>query len=446
MHSAKLITANSKKWFGFFSAIIFCTVAFAQENSPYSRYGLGDLVPNQNITTKGMGGISAGYSDFQSINFTNPASLGNVSNTIFDIGTEVDVRSLKSTNPAKKFTATNALFSYLQLGFPLASPKMMKKNKFWGMSFGLRPVSSINYKIEKNERLPGIDSINTLFEGSGGLNQVFVGTGVRINKFNIGFNVGYMFGNKEYSTRRSFINDSIVYYRSNSATKSNFGGVFVNGALQYEIKINETSTLRIGAYGSLQQTLKAKKDEIRETFSYDGNGAEFKIDSIYAQNGIKGTVEYPSNFGFGFTLINKHWLLGIDYDATQWNNYRFYNTADQVQSNFTIRAGAQYYPAKDNTPGKKYFSFVKYRAGFFYGPDYIKVNDATRPQYGITVGTGMPLTSLQRLSYGGEFVLLNTALEVGGRGNKNTNLRESIVRFSVGLSMNARWFRKPKYD
>ena len=314
------------------------------------------------------------------------------------------------------------------------------------MSFGLRPVSSINYKIEKNERLPGIDSINTLFEGSGGLNQVFVGTGVRINKFNIGFNVGYMFGNKEYSTRRSFINDSIVYYRSNSATKSNFGGVFVNGALQYEIKINETSTLRIGAYGSLQQTLKAKKDEIRETFSYDGNGAEFKIDSIYAQNGIKGTVEYPSNFGFGFTLINKHWLLGIDYDATQWNNYRFYNTADQVQSNFTIRAGAQYYPAKDNTPGKKYFSFVKYRAGFFYGPDYIKVNDATRPQYGITVGTGMPLTSLQRLSYGGEFVLLNTALEVGGRGNKNTNLRESIVRFSVGLSMNARWFRKPKYD
>jgi len=446
MHSAKLITANNKKWIGLISTILFYTVAFAQENSPYSRYGMGDLVPNQNISTKGMGGISAGYSDFQSINFVNPASLGNISNTIFDIGTDVDSRILKSTNPAKKFTATNALFSYIQLGFPLASQKMMKKNKFWGMSFGLRPVSRINYKIEKNERLADIDSINTLYEGSGGISQAFLGTALRIKNFNIGFNVGYMFGNKDFSTRRSFINDSVVYYKSNSATKSTFGGVFVNGAIQYDVKINETSTLRIGAYGSLQQDVKAQKDDLRETFAYDANGGTFKIDSIYAQNGVKGTIQYPSNFGIGFTFSNKHWLFGLDYEATQWNNYRFYNTTDQVQNNFTIRAGTQYYPAKNNTSSKKYFNFVKYRAGFFYGPDYIKVGDATRPQYAITLGTGMPLTSLQRLSYSGEYVLLNTALEVGGRGNKNTNLRESIVRFSVGLSMNARWFSKRKYD
>jgi hypothetical protein len=376
----------------------------------------------------------------------NPASIGNISNTIFDIGIETDTRTLKSINPNKKFTATNALFSYLQLGFPVASAKMMKKNNFWGMSFGLRPVSRINYKIEKNERLANLDSINTLYEGTGGLNQVFVGTGLRIKNFNIGFNVGYMFGNKEFSTRRSFINDSVSYYKSNSATKSYFGGVFVTGALQYDIKINKTSTLRMGVYGNLQQKMKARKDDLRETFAYDANGSTFKIDSVYEKNDIKGTVIYPSNFGAGLTFTNKHWLLGLDYEATQWNNYRFYESADQVQNNFTLRAGAQYYPAKENTPGKKYFSFVKYRAGFFYGTDPVKINEVTRPQYGITLGTGMPLTSLQRLSYGGEYVLLNTALEVGGRGNKNTNLRENIIRFSVGLSMNARWFRKPKYD
>src|SRR5215204_2426995 len=50
---------------------------FSQENSPYSRYGLGDIVPNTNVISRGMGGISAGYSDVLSINYNNPASFSN---------------------------------------------------------------------------------------------------------------------------------------------------------------------------------------------------------------------------------------------------------------------------------------------------------------------------------------------------------------------------------
>ena len=41
--------------------LFFCTTAIAQENSPYSRYGLGDVSPSQNINNRGMGGISAGF-------------------------------------------------------------------------------------------------------------------------------------------------------------------------------------------------------------------------------------------------------------------------------------------------------------------------------------------------------------------------------------------------
>ncbi|MBK7432827.1 MAG: hypothetical protein IPI66_02325 [Chitinophagaceae bacterium] len=102
-------------------------VANAQENSPYSRYGLGDVVPNHNIFTRGMGGISAGVIDYQSINFTNPASLASLPVTIFDIAAEADTRTLRSTSPPKKFSETNSLFSYLQLGFPLTTKKMYKK-------------------------------------------------------------------------------------------------------------------------------------------------------------------------------------------------------------------------------------------------------------------------------------------------------------------------------
>ncbi len=449
MHSVKLTMAK------ILSLII---VAFslqmsvtAQENSPYSRYGLGDLAPNHNIFTRSMGGISAALESYQSLNFTNPASLANINNTIFDIGLDVNTRILKSSNPANKFTSVNTFISYLQLGFPLTTPKMAKKKIFWGMSVGLRPVTKINYKIEKNERLTGIDSLYTLYEGSGGTNQAFLSTGLRIKHFNIGISIGYMFGSKEYSTKLSFISDSITYYKSNSANETTFGGFFASGGMQYDVvlkkdeKDNVTENLRFGLYGNLQQKLNAKSDIVRETIVYDPGGVHFPIDSVFEAKDVKGKIVFPAMVGFGFCYENINWMYGADFEYGNWNNYRYYGQADAVKNSWVLRAGAQYYPIKTGISTKKYFRFVKYRAGLYYGSDYINVNNK-RPEYGFTIGTGMPLTSLKRISYTGEYVVLNTALEIGNRGNKQTNLRENIVRFSIGVSMNARWFQKPKYN
>ena len=425
--------------------------AKAQENSPYSRYGLGDLTPNHNVFTRGMGGISAGIAERNVINFTNPASLSVIGNTIFDVGTEIDYRILKSTNPAKKFTSANTYVSYLQLAFPLTTPKMLKKGFTWGMSLGLKPVSKINYKIEKNERLTGIDSLNTLYEGSGGVNQLHLGTGIRYKNLSIGINAGYMFGSKDYSTKLTLINDSTFYYLSNSENKTTFGGFFINGGLQYDLtlgkdaKNNVTKSLRLGVYGNLQQNLNANNDLIREIIIYDPNGNQFQLDSVYAQKNVKGKIKFPAMVTAGAVYEDAHWMLGADFEYGNWASYRYYGQTDAVQNNWTIRVGTQYYPAKINTSVKKYFNFVKYRAGFYYGPDYIKTN-ANRPEYGFTVGAGMPLTSLRRISYSGEYVVLNTGLEFGSRGNKQTNVRENLVRFSIGVSMNARWFQKPKYN
>ncbi len=449
MHSVKLTTAK-------FLSVLFVACglqmgANAQENSPYSRYGLGDLTPNHNVFTRGMGGASAAAVDNRSINFTNPASLSGITNTIFDVAVAIDFRTLKSTNPAKKFSSVNTSVSYLQIGFPLATAKMRKKEMQWGMSFGIRPVSKINYKIEKNERLTGIDSLNTLYEGSGGVNQAFVGTGLKIKNFSIGFNAGYMFGSKNHSTLLTFINDSTFYYLSNSANKTTFGGFFVNGGLQYDIALakdvkgNVTKNLRLGLYGNLQQKLKARADIIRETVFYDPNGGYYRLDSVYEEKDVKGDIKFPAMVGFGLNYQDANWMFAVDLEYGNWSNYRYYGQKDEVKNNLVIRAGTQYYPAKENKPSKKYFNFVKYRAGFYYGSDYINVNKR-RPEYGFTLGTGMPLTSLKRISYTGEYVVLNTALEIGNRGNRQTNLRENIVRFSIGVSMNARWFQKPKYN
>jgi hypothetical protein len=447
MHLAKLTMTKFLPLL--FVAIGFQTVALAQENSPYSRYGLGDLSPNHNIFTRGMGGISAAVTDYQNVNFVNPASLANIPNTIFDVGAEVDIRTLKSINPAKKFKSINTIFSYLQLGFPLTTEKMRKRKMSWGMNFGLKPITKVNYKIGTFGR--EVDSIYTLQEGTGGVNQVFVGTGLKIKNLSFGINAGYMFGNKNYSRRREFINDTVTYAKANLEDKATFNGIVLTGGLQYDIVLNKNKKnevpkiIRLGAYGNLQQNLKTKRDVIRETFAFDANAGTFRIDSVYEEKDVKGTIKFPATMGAGFTYQDEHWLYGADFEFSNWASYRYYGQTDALQNNWVARAGVQYYPAKANTPVKKYFNFVRYRAGLFYGPDYIKTN-SNRADYGLTIGTGMPLTSLRYINYTGEFVMLNTALEIGGRGDKKTNVRENMVRFSIGVSMNARWFAKRKYN
>ena len=449
MHLVKPTTAALKRTFGLIIALFISSFVIAQENSPYSRYGVGDLVPNQNIVNRGMGGIAAGYSDFQSINFINPASLANLKSTVFDIGADIDIRTLKSNTTPEKYKSVNTLISYLQLGFPIASARMNKKGNYWGVSFGLRPVTRINYKIETSSRT-NIDSLNTLSEGNGGITQANISTGVKIKNFSLGLSTGYSFGNKDYSTKLNFRNDSILYYQSNSASITRFGGVFFNAGLQYDIKVKKEALLRLGVYGNLQQNLNAKRDKIDETFNYDDNGGTYTIDTVSYSSGVKGKIKIPATYGAGFTYTDLHWLYGADVEMSNWKNYRYYEQKDAVQNSFTIRMGAQYLPAGLGTATSKYWSFVKYRAGLYYGNDYIKLDSKSRNNYGVTLGAGLPLTKLQRNNY--EYfrdgdVMLNAGVEYGSRGNKKSqSLRENIVKFSLGITMSARWFMKPKYD
>ncbi len=449
----------------FFTLVLFALplISFSQENSPYSRYGIGNLVPQGNIVNRSMGGISAGFADGptiltgtskgqasgQAINYVNPASYSNFVYSTLDIGVQVDTRVLKSTNPAGKFTSNNAIISYLQLGFPLlnGNKKAAAKNISWGVNLGLRPVSKVNYKIEKESRLSSIDSLTTFYEGSGGVNNVFVGTGVRVKNFSIGFNAGYLFGNKAYNTRLIFINDTVNYLKSNSATKTSLGGISFNAGMQYVIQLKKrdslNGTLRIGAYGNLQKKYGASQDVLRETFSYDATtGAPTHLDSVYQKNDQKGNVQLPSTFGIGFTVEKQHWLYGADFETSNWDNYRFFGQKDLVKNNWTVKAGLQYLPAQINS--RKYSQFIKYRAGVFFGPDYI-VADKKLPQFGVSVGAGLPL-KLKRAFYETQYSVMNVALEYGNRGNSSNNIHENIIHISLGFSLSDIWFRRYQYQ
>ena len=121
---------------------------------------------------------------------------------LLDVGVNYESRTLQSPNQPLKFSSSYGYFSYVQVGMPL--------NKKWGLSFGLRPLSRVNYNINRLEQLTdpltgkSIDTAATAFSGNGGGFLPTIGTGYAFGDLSIGGNIGYLFGRKEVSTKRIF--------------------------------------------------------------------------------------------------------------------------------------------------------------------------------------------------------------------------------------------------
>ncbi len=271
------------------SLLLIPVAGFSQLNSPYSRYGVGNLVPQGNIAFRGMGGLGAAISDHTSQNTINPASYSSLAQTTLDFGLEYNGMNLKSKQPIESFKSNYAIFSYLNIGVPLlnGNKKAFKNKTAWALSFGLKPVTKINYRISDHSR-NAIDSVSNIYEGEGGINKAYIGSALQLKNFSFGFNTGYLFGEKDYSTQLVFNNDSVQYSRANFANKSQFGGMFLDLGAQYKIKLKKETYLRLGTYTNLRSSYTAKRDEIRETFVYGEFDDIKRIDSIYEKVGEKG--------------------------------------------------------------------------------------------------------------------------------------------------------------
>lgn len=433
--------------------------ANAQENSPFTRYGLGDFHNGFHAISRAMGGLSAAYSDGtnnnvgQAINFMNPATYSNFFMVSYDLGLTIDTRNLRSENPSGKFRSNYFYPSYMGVGVPL------KRSKGLGMAFGLRPLSRISYSVVSRERTAG-DSLATIYEGSGGLNQAFVGIGKKWKNLSVGFNTGFNFGRREISTKKIFINDTAFYYQSNSSTITNFSSLFLNTGFQYEFSVGkktneQTKTtsnylVRIGGTASLSQRMSASQDQKRETYTESQVG-DITIDSVYNVNNIKGTIEMPGTYAGGITLhktvtnnrgIFEMWSFGAEYTTTQWSKYRFYNQADQLSNSWQLKIGAQVCP--DPLTGRSYWSNVNYRVGAFIGKDYVNADGNGLNHIGFSLGAGLPIKKWN--NYDRQFTVLNTALQFGKRGSAVNNITESYFQFTLGISLTDLWFQKRRYD
>lgn len=398
-------------------------------NSPYTRYGFGQLSDQSFGNSKAMGGISYGLRNGLQINPSNPASYTAIDSLTFLFEGGITVQNTNFTDGNLKKNAKNASFDYIAMQFRL--------NRRFAMSAGFLPFSSVGYSISKTQKVEG--SINpdlisySTFTGDGGLNQLFVGAGFKVlDGLSIGANVSYLFGTIKHMSQVSFSDNSF-----NSSSRIN--SVKVNDykldlGLQYTQKFGKKNEVTLGAVYSLKHKLNNEAYKSNQRGGVNSSGSYIPLGN--SVDTIKDGFELPHFFGVGLTYVyDKRLTVGFDYTLQKWGSVKFFDEPNQLCDRSKYAIGAEYLPSDIS---RNYLARIRYRVGAYYSDPYIKLNGQKgAKEYGVSAGFGIPIfASKSLLNISAQYIKVKP--QVKGL------LEENYMRISVGLTFNERWFAKWK--
>lgn len=406
--------------------------AQAGNNSPYSRFGLGKLRSNAiNAQTRSMGGIANALPSRDYINMGNPASYGSIDTLtfLFDAGFRMSSVNYKTATIDER--ASSASLEYLTIGFSIG--------KWWKTTVGLMPYSDVGYNVIVKETHSEIGRCNTAFVGEGGINKIVLGNGFRVTEnLSVGFNVNYLFGSSNTSTILYFP-DSIYMLNTKRESIVLFRNLTFDVGAMYATKLKNNLTLNLGIKYSPELKSNIKQEMFIRSMFYGAEGeVEYLVDTILYNPKQKTKMTLPHTIGFGATLQkDTRWLIGLDFNWANWDRFRIENTNDSLQNAWNVAVGGQYTPT--HTSISKYWKRITYRAGLRYDQTYLNINGHSINEFGISFGVGLPMPRIQST--------FNMGLEVGQGGTTaNGLIRETFVNFTVGVSINERWFVKRRYN
>jgi hypothetical protein len=401
----------------------------AQENSPYSRYGIGLLKAQENIASRGMGGTSVADNNGFLVNPTNPATFASFKMTTYQLGLEGSLFTVTNNSTSNK---TGGLgLSYINMGIPLAKDKA-------GMSFGLLPYSRVKYNMQQQDSIPGISQVLYNYFGGGSIQKAYIGAAYKHKGFSLGATFGYLFGTYQNNVSQQFV-DSLQILTSDILSRNLLNGVTWQVGALYEHTFEKERFLNIGVSYHTKADLNASRDKLWYSAFGDvtQNIYEYRADSVTNQ---KGTVNLPSNLGVGLLYGTETWRIGIDYLRSDWSKFKSFGQADAFQASSTLRLGGSYTP--DANEALNYWKRLTYRAGAYYVVEPIYLNSTSFSTKALTAGLGYPIRRTN-LSIG----QINAAFDVGQRGTLSNGLvKESFTRFAVGITVNDKWFVKRRYD
>ena len=279
--------------FAFMAATIITGLAAGAQNStltPYSRYGYGILSDNATSAQRAMGGVGYAMNSGRQINVMNPASYAAVDSLTFLFDMGVDFTSLWSKEGTTSENNFGGGLDYITMLFPVT--------KYMGVSLGILPYSSVGYSFGSE-----IDNGATARQGSGSINQAYVGWGATpFKNFYAGFNFSYLFGNT--------VNDVYAYTITGSTSlfqrEMKVRDWHLDIGVQYSFDIKPENRITLGVTYSPGKSLHG------ETYGvyYDTN-LDTKPDTVGFTK-LNGLYSIPASYGAG---INYQWRNRLMVEA-----------------------------------------------------------------------------------------------------------------------------------
>ena len=423
--------------------LLMSICSYAQEGahssySPYSIYGIGDVMSEGTAFNKGMGGVGVATRNKRFINYMNPASVTARDSLSFmaDFGLE-QKNTFYRQGDVKSGNNTFNIYDFV-MSFPI-----YKSSAFM---VGVTPFSDVGYdfsSIEKNPEIIGnTGNISYDSYGTGGIYQLFVGAGVTFwDKLSVGAQAIYYLGNIDKITNMNYSNSS---YRSlnsgNELSISAFTGKF---GLQYEQKLGGDVSMIIGATYRIGTEMKGYATEYRyANLASLSDTLRYNVDTLAGAG-----VRIADEIGVGIAIRKgDKWTAEFNYLRSDWTKSGFERSRGfsvDGDSKFTstvsqsFRAGFEIVPNRNDI--RYYLKKCAYRAGVYYDQSYYKLDGNNVNSLGFTLGITLPVFRL----YNG----LSLGVDVGQRAStRNNMIRERYAKFVIGFNIHDLWFRKVQYQ
>jgi len=408
--------------------LFFTLISFAQQgtSSPYSFYGIGDVKFKGTAENRAMGGLTI-YSDSIHLNFQNPASYTNLKLTTFSLGGTYLTTDLSTNSQSEK--ARRTAMDYLAVGLPLGK---------FGVGFGLMPYSSVGYNIQSYKAATATDTQEIKqFSGTGGINKVFFGVGYTLTKkWSLGLDYSYNFGKIE---TYSFRYKEGLQYGAREKNLSDISGGTLTAGVTFNTPINK----QVNGFASLTYSPDSKLSSANfrniATIQYSSMGAEIIVQSSDVD--VDNTsMTLPSKLAVGFGIgQNKKWMLGTEITFQKSSNMgNRFNDINNVNYENATRYSLGGFFIPNYNSFSKYYQKIVYRGGLRYENTGLIINKTSIKDYAVTAGLGLPII--------GVFSNINIGLEYGQRGTTSAGLiQENYTNFTIGLSLNDKWFQKRRF-
>lgn len=401
------------------------TVAQNNTNSPYTRYGYGQLADQGSGNSKAMGGVAYGLRDKYQVNFANPAAYTAVDSLTFIFDGGISLQNTNFSNGTLKQNVKNSSFDYITMQF--------RASRWAAISIGMLPYSNIGYNIsqayENTENSAA--SYVTTYNGEGGLHQLYFGAGFKIFKnLSVGANISYLWGGITRTTTESFP-QSTSNYPFIIQSSVDIQSYKLDFGIQYTQPFGKKHSMTLGAVYSPGHNLNNTAYELRQSGNTGDAGTTVTQTDIHADYGI------PTTVGAGLAYVYDDRLtVGVDGLLQNWDKVS-YEGRKEFCKRAKIALGAEFIP---NPRGRNYLAFVKYRVGAYYSKPYYKIfGERAANEYGVTAGFGLPIPRTRSM-------VSVSAQYVHTKGTTAAFLDENTLRLCIGITFNERWFFKRRVD